>query len=85
MTKHIFSIYNKNEHCFARRLFYDINITYKNIGIIDDVTIDLNEGFNVLTGETGAGKTLIIGSLRNYIRRTFFKRNDKKGRKLFFC
>lgn len=51
----------------------------KNIGIIDDVTIDLNEGFNVLTGETGAGKTLIIGSLRNYIRRTFFKRNDKKG------
>jgi len=57
----------------------------KNIGIIDDVTIDLNEGFNVLTGETGAGKTLIIGSLRDYIRRTFFKRNDKKGRKLFFC
>lgn len=51
----------------------------KNIGIIYDVTIDLNEGFNVLTGETGAGKTLIIGSLRNYIRRTFFKRNDKKG------
>lgn len=51
----------------------------KNIGIIDDITIDLNDGFNVLTGETGAGKTLIIGSLRNYIRRTFFKRNDKKG------
>lgn len=50
----------------------------KNIGIIDDITIDLNDGFNVLTGETGAGKTLIIGSLRNYIRRTFFKRNDKK-------
>ena len=54
----------------------------KNIGIIDDITIDLNDSFNVLTGETGAGKTLIIGSLRNYIRRTFFKRNDKKGRKI---
>ena len=36
----------------------------KNIGIIDDITINLNEGFNVLTGETGAGKTLIIGSLQ---------------------
>ena len=36
----------------------------KNIGIIDDLSIDLNEGFNVLTGETGAGKTLIIGSLK---------------------
>ena len=35
----------------------------KNIGIIDDLTIDLSEGFNVLTGETGAGKTLIIDSL----------------------
>ncbi len=35
----------------------------KNIGIIDDLTIDFNEGFNVLTGETGAGKTLIVGSL----------------------
>ena len=35
----------------------------KNIGIIDDITIDFNEGLNVLTGETGAGKTLIIDSL----------------------
>ena len=35
----------------------------KNVGIIDDINIELNEGFNVLTGETGAGKTLIIGSL----------------------
>ena len=34
----------------------------KNVGIIDDL-MDLNEGFNVLTGETGAGKTLIIDSL----------------------
>lgn len=35
----------------------------KNIGIIDDLSIDLNEGLNILTGETGAGKTLIIDSL----------------------
>ena len=35
----------------------------KNIGIIDEITVDLNKGFNVLTGETGAGKTLIIDSL----------------------
>ena len=36
----------------------------KNIGIIEDLTIDLNFGLNVLTGETGAGKTLIIDSLQ---------------------
>lgn len=35
----------------------------KNVGIIDELSIDLNSGFNVLTGETGAGKTLIIDSL----------------------
>ena len=54
----------------------------KNIGIINDLSIDFNNGFNVLTGETGAGKTLIIDSLRNYFRRQIFKRNDKKRRKL---
>ena len=39
------------------------NLHIKNIGIIDDISINLNNGLNVLTGETGAGKTLIIGSL----------------------
>lgn len=29
-------------------------LTIKNIGIINELTINLNEGFNVLTGETGA-------------------------------
>lgn len=56
----------------------------KNIGIINDLTVDLNNGFNVLTGETGAGKTLIIDSLRNYIRRKILKGNDKARRKSFF-
>lgn len=56
-------------------------INIKNIGIIDNLSIDLNQGFNVLTGETGAGKTLIIDSLRNNIRRQIFKRNDKKRRR----
>ena len=38
-------------------------LSIKNVGIIDDITINLNEGLNILTGETGAGKTLIIDSL----------------------
>ena len=28
----------------------------KNIGIIDEIDINLNSGFNILTGETGAAK-----------------------------
>lgn len=39
------------------------NLHIKNIGIIDDINISLEYGFNVLTGETGAGKSLIIDSL----------------------
>ena len=50
----------------------------KNIGIISDITVELNDGFNVLTGETGAGKTLIIDSLRYYFGWKIFKRNDKE-------
>ena len=40
----------------------------KNIGIIDDLSINLNNGLNILTGETGAGNRFF----RDNIRRTFF-------------
>ena len=51
----------------------------KNIGIIDDININLNEGFNVLTGETGAGKTLIIGSLQILAGGRFSKEIIRNG------
>ena len=35
----------------------------KNIGIIDEITINFEDGLNILTGETGAGKSLIIDSI----------------------
>ena len=53
----------------------------KNIGIIDDLTLNLNEGFNVLTGETGAGKTLIIGSLQILSGGRFSKEMIRNGEK----
>lgn len=36
----------------------------QNIAIIDKVEIELEEGLNVLTGETGAGKSIIIDSIK---------------------
>lgn len=51
----------------------------KNIGIIDELSIDLNEGFNVLTGETGAGKTLIIDSLCILAGGRFSKEMIRRG------
>ncbi|MEE1282177.1 MAG: DNA repair protein RecN [Acutalibacteraceae bacterium] len=35
----------------------------ENIAVIEKTTIDFRNGFNVLTGETGAGKSIIIGSI----------------------
>jgi len=35
----------------------------KNIAVIDEVEIDFSKGFNVMTGETGAGKSIIIDSI----------------------
>ena len=51
----------------------------KNIGIIDEININLNEGFNVLTGETGAGKTLIIDSLQIIAGGRFSKEMIRRG------
>ena len=38
-------------------------LTIKNLAIIDDITIDFEENLNVLTGETGAGKSIIIDAI----------------------
>lgn len=38
-------------------------LVIKNFTIIDDLSLDLFNGFNVLTGETGAGKSIIIDAL----------------------
>jgi DNA repair protein RecN (Recombination protein N) len=35
----------------------------KNLAIIDDLSIEFDKGLNVLTGETGAGKSIIINAL----------------------
>ncbi len=38
----------------------------KNIALIHDLEIDFSSGLNILTGETGAGKSIILGSI-NYV------------------
>ena len=55
------------------------NLHIKNIGIIDDIIVDFNEGLNILTGETGAGKTLIIDSLQIISGGRFSKEMIRKG------
>ena len=38
-------------------------LTIHNFALIEDVVINFQQGFNVLTGETGAGKSIILGAL----------------------
>ena len=55
------------------------NLHIKNIGIIEDLDINLNNGMNVLTGETGAGKSLIIDSISIICGGRFSKEMIRKG------
>ena len=38
-------------------------LSIKNIAVIEKTDIDFDNGFNVLTGETGAGKSIIIDAI----------------------
>jgi DNA repair protein RecN (Recombination protein N) len=35
----------------------------KNLAVVSDLTLELQPGLNILTGETGAGKSIVIGAL----------------------
>lgn len=40
-----------------------LNLHVKNLALIDECEVDFSNGLNILTGETGAGKSIIIGSI----------------------
>ena len=39
------------------------NLHVKNLALIDETEVEFKEGLNILSGETGAGKSIIIGSI----------------------
>lgn len=40
-----------------------IQLNIKNFALIEEISIDLCEGFNILSGETGAGKSILIDAI----------------------
>src|ERR1700691_3708833 len=38
-------------------------IRIKNLALVPDLTLELQPGYNAITGETGAGKSILIGAL----------------------
>lgn len=39
------------------------NLHVKNLALIDEAEIEFHPGLNILTGETGAGKSILLGSV----------------------
>ena len=40
-----------------------VHLHVKNLALIEEAEVDFEEGLNILTGETGAGKSILIGSV----------------------
>ena len=38
-------------------------LSIKNYALIDDISVDFNSGLTIITGETGAGKSILLGAL----------------------
>ena len=39
------------------------NISINNYALIDSTEIELERGFSIITGETGAGKSILLGAI----------------------
>ena len=39
------------------------NLHVKNLALIDESEVEFGPGLNILTGETGAGKSILLGSV----------------------
>lgn len=68
-----------------------IHLSVENVAIIEKLTVDLEEGLNILTGETGAGKSILIDAvnalLGGRISREVIRSGEEKAKveAIFHC
>src|SRR5215217_8261719 len=57
-------------------------LSIRNYALIDSVELELNKGLNIITGETGAGKSIMLGALSLILGQRaetkYFFNQDKK-------
>ncbi len=56
-----------------------LNLHVKNLALIEESEVDFGEGLNILTGETGAGKSILLGSIHLALGAKFDKEMLRKG------
>lgn len=59
-----------------------LTLYIENIAVIEKTSIDFNSGLNVLTGETGAGKTIIIDAINAIMGQRISKDISEQEKKL---
>lgn len=59
------------------------NLHVKNLALIDECEVEFSEGLNILSGETGAGKSIIIGSINvalgEKVSKEMIRNNDESA------
>ena len=58
------------------------NLHVKNLALIDEVEITFDEHLNILTGETGAGKSVLIGSIESALGKKISSDREQKKQSL---
>ena len=57
------------------------NLHVKNLALINELEITFDEHLNILTGETGAGKSVLIGSIESALGKKISKDMIRPGAK----
>jgi len=72
----------------TRSTFHEVRmlttLRIKNFALLKDITIEFEKGLNVLTGETGAGKSIIIGALNIAAGERGYTENIRTGEERAF-
>ena len=58
-----------------------VELRLKNFAIIDDISINFGDGLNIITGETGTGKSLIVDAINIILGDRFTSEQVKSGEK----
>lgn len=56
-----------------------IQLNIKNFALIEEITINFSDGFNILSGETGAGKSIMIDAIDFVLGGKFYKNLIRTG------